>query len=47
MFTSVWTVITLGVVTLGLFVYGLLKHEDRLQRMEQKISAAQEKFTNK
>ena len=47
MFNSVWTAITLGVVSLTFFVYSLVKHEERLQVMEQKISAAQEKFTEK
>jgi len=47
MFTSVWGTIVLGVATLGLFVYGLLKHDERLEEMERKIAIAQEKFTNK
>ena len=47
MFTSIWTTVALGVAALGFFVYGLLKHEERLQEMERKISVAQEKFTNK
>jgi|TARA_R100000008_G_scaffold86307_1_gene78834 hypothetical protein len=47
MFTSVWTTAFLGLGALGLFVYGLLKHEQRLQEMERKISVAQEKFINK
>ena len=47
MFTSLWTTAALGVAALGLFVYSLFKHEERLQEMERKISVAQEKFTNK
>tara|TARA_R110002110_G_scaffold284610_1_gene498638 strand:- start:213 stop:356 length:144 start_codon:yes stop_codon:yes gene_type:complete len=47
MFTSIWTTIVLGVTALGFFIYGLFKHEERLQAMERKITVAQEKFTNK
>ena len=47
MFTSAWTAIGFGVIVLGLFVYGLLKHEERLEAMERKIVVNQEKFTNK
>jgi high-affinity Fe2+/Pb2+ permease len=47
MFTSVWTTVFLGVAALGFFVYSLIKHEERLQEMERKITSAQEKFTNK
>ena len=47
MFTSVWTTIILGATALGFFVYGLIRHEERLQEMERKITINQEKFTNK
>ena len=47
MLTSVWTTVILGVVTLGLFVYSLLKREERLQEIERNIAVNQEKFTNK
>ena len=47
MFTSVWGPIALGVFAVGLFVYSLFKHEQRLEEMERKIVAHQEKFTNK
>jgi len=46
MFSSMWTVVTLGVASLALFVYSLVKHEQRLQEMERRITATQEKFTN-
>jgi hypothetical protein len=44
---SIWATIGSGMLLCGLFVYGLLKHEDRLEEMERKIVANQEKFTNK
>jgi len=47
MFSSIWTAVILGITSLSFLVYGLLKHEDRLQEMERKITANQEKFTNK
>ena len=47
MFTSVWTTVILGVTALVFFVYGLIRHEDRLQEIERKITVNQEKFTNK
>jgi hypothetical protein len=47
MLTSVWTTVALGVAALGFFVYGLIRHEERLQEMERKITVNQEKFTNR
>ena len=47
MFNNVSIIIILGVVSLGLLVYGLFKHEERLQEMERQLTANQEKFINK
>ena len=47
MFSSVWVAIVLGGISLGLFVYSLVKHENRLQSIEQQIATKQEKFINK
>ena len=47
MFSSIWTLVVLGVASLALFVYSLVKHEKRLEEMERSIAVNQEKFTNK
>jgi len=47
MFSSVWFAVILGVTTLGFFVFSLFRRERRLQDIEQRITANQERFTNK
>jgi len=46
-FFDIWSSIGLLVVTVGFFVFGLYKHEQRLQLMEKQITANQEKFINR
>jgi len=47
MFSGIWLTVIIGAVTLGLFVYSLLRHEKRLQETERKITMNQDKFINK
>jgi hypothetical protein len=44
MFSSVWGLITFGVLTIGLFAYGIYKHEQRLEETERKIDETQVRY---
>ena len=47
MFSSLLFYVSLGAISLALFVYSLYKHEERLKQMERQIAVNEEKFTNK
>ena len=44
---SIWTTIGLGVLSLALFVYSIVKHEERLQKMERSIAESQQRYLDK
>ena len=44
---SMWTTIGLGVLSLALFVYSIVKHEERLQSMERDIAENQQRYLNR
>ena len=47
MFSSMLFYVSLGAISLALFVYSLYRHEERIETMERQIAVNQEKFTNK
>ena len=43
---SIWTTVGLGILSLSLFVYSIIKHEERLQKMERSIAEVKGKNLN-
>ena len=40
---NIWTSVTLGVLSLALFIWSIIKHEERLQKIEGAVAEFRKK----
>lgn len=40
---NIWTSVTLGVLSLALFIWSIIKHEERLQKIEGSVAEIRKK----